>query len=238
MRPRWVRSPRGAPRRARGLRRVLLPDLRSPGRSPGHGGAVSRPSLPCPFCGSTRLENFDGNYLRCIDCGACGPPNALPVNTWNRRVPERPLRAAARSVILAPNHVQLTKAIRELETALWARPDDAPEPPPPDPQPPPHDPQPPAPPSSDSRSVTEEIRAEVEAAALSAKYHEALRTMPPARSGTRVQCGPLTLNIPPGYLCDVAQGKLYVRSPDGKAVCSVVHVAGAQGDDPEFVISV
>lgn len=45
---------------------------------------------PCPFCGSSRLENLDaaqyGGAVHCIDCGARGP------------IPERLERKLSRDV--------------------------------------------------------------------------------------------------------------------------------------------
>ncbi len=42
----------------------------------------------CPFCGGHRLDNLQGDYVHCIDCGAQGPcPNWSedPVDAWNHR---------------------------------------------------------------------------------------------------------------------------------------------------------
>jgi hypothetical protein len=55
--------------------------------------------LPCPFCGSSRLENLanPSGPVKCIDCGAAGPTNPrgfrvsigiklfTPEDAWNTR---------------------------------------------------------------------------------------------------------------------------------------------------------
>lgn len=41
----------------------------------------------CPFCGGDRLDNLQGYYVHCIDCGAKGPDGADdPIDAWNHRV--------------------------------------------------------------------------------------------------------------------------------------------------------
>ncbi len=40
----------------------------------------------CPFCGSERLDNLQGDYVHCIDCGARGPCGDDPITDWNHRV--------------------------------------------------------------------------------------------------------------------------------------------------------
>jgi hypothetical protein len=177
--------------------------------------------LPCPFCGSARLENFDGNFLKCIDCSAAGPPGSGFIDRWNVRV-ETP-------------RVHWRKLGEG--ASVWCGFEGMSE----------------EPPALNARNVTcvqclrqayGELndRAEVMSQTLLYVDHRELPPQKPAadlhvRAGTTVQCGPLTLNIPPGYLCDAAQGKLYVRSPDGKAVWTREHVTAGQVFPPAFSFS-
>lgn len=58
--------------------------------------------LPCPFCGSNKIERKFENphpFVRCGECGATGPKRlllCLADDSWNRRTPTIPEVHAAR----------------------------------------------------------------------------------------------------------------------------------------------
>jgi len=183
----------------------------------------SRSLLPCPFCGSVALENLNGGFVRCIDCGCEGPhrggEDALKL--WCRRKPpraERPVHwqrapngmarrcdafdggEALDPVSLNVGAVTCVPCLRAAnrwaaEQLLCA-------------------------PGPDFDNPTENPRADEN-----------------PRSGTSVQCGPLTLNIPPGYEFSQNRHTLIVRSGDRKAAWSFGPVTEEQVDGPAFSFS-
>lgn len=180
--------------------------------------------LPCPFCGSSKLENFDGGYLKCINCQAMGPTSGPSwdcnnVGRWNSRAPDQPSmhwqkgighrtwcgvepqELAACWLTLNLNAVTCVQCLRAAN--LWAAEQlkklDAPE-----------------------RFSDQAINA------------PAARSTENPRSGTSVQCGPLTLNIPPGYICTPDGRTLNVRDPNGESAWELVQLSLSGGSTPAF----
>ena len=170
-------------------------------------GVPSGDPLPCPFCGSARLENFDGNYLKCTDCSATGPLGGgfSPVLQWNRRA--------------EPSRAEFVAELRRNLAEERKFPD----------------------------LVYETIGAFLEGvanglnestvSARSAIPVSSARTALNTPTGTRVQCGPLTLNILPGHKSKVRGRRLTIWSPDGKAAWAFVHVPPEQDELTEFSFS-
>ena len=142
--------------------------------------------LPCPFCGSLRLENFQGGWLVCIDCGARGPSRISadsPLEPWNRRhapgatLTRHWITTQAGPAWCGANDLDICRTL-----------------------------------NIDSVTCAPCLRAANRWAAEQLKKVDAPERfsdqgVPPEkrathlnpRPGTSVQCGPLTLNIPPGY---------------------------------------
>lgn len=247
--------------------------IRPPG---GKKGGLVTESLPCPFCGSGRLENFDGDFVSCIDCHAYGPRGENPVALWNSRAAASPDWAGFGRTLFAvwDRSVTWGKGWRERFAdnivpyfgdfalankipATGVLPDA------------------PAPEYPTGKEALDALRRALlgcaPAAAVSVTpAHDfdhwagfmlerlrragwrligragddrsdippsPARTDPNPRSGTTVQCGPLTLNIPPGYDVHTNGGELYVRAEDRKSGVSVVQWSDAQGRTPGFSFS-
>jgi hypothetical protein len=90
--------------------------------------------LPCPFCGSTKLETW-ANEISCEQCGARGPSQDGPECTtnplirdqeWNRRARPHALLEAldqcqrALSMMITPTQIEQTTTLQAFAIATEA----------------------------------------------------------------------------------------------------------------------
>jgi len=178
---------------------------------------------PCPFCGSTCLENFAGNFIKCIDCHARGPVSPIPVERWNGR---RGTLGGGSGGGTVTGSASLRSASAHLGGGQFGPP-----------EPPPPAPQPSEPPPSDNRSVdVDAIRREHDAV-IDARAVRKARTDLHAGSGVRVQCGPLLLLIPSGFHVSATGHSLIVSKDGGGSVWELVQWTGGKGAQPDISFS-
>lgn len=86
---------------------------------------MSEQLIPCPFCGSTNLDDMHASFVTCRDCGAEGPYGnpAKQRQAWNTRadhVPDAGKKVAALELSLKAKTEQLSALHKQQDAAREA----------------------------------------------------------------------------------------------------------------------